>query len=280
MIFVILILRFCPYNEIRGHIPGAMTAIEIYKKLPKINCGKCGEANCMSFALMVSKAQAKLAGCPLFVGVEAEPAYAQVPGNSYEHVGNEIENEAVKGDFREVAEAIGGDYEPGPGKEAIRLKMLNEVYELRRDGLFKENQRSLDPWAKIIICDYLRRKGRRPLTGEWITLGHFPHTASHVKAFQNNAEKKIADHFKNNPDALKRRSSELGGAETGQRIKADYSFSFDLLPHLPLFLLFWATDEEFDVDCKVLFDRSAEDHIDIEYLAHLLEKFVEELTRN
>jgi hypothetical protein len=259
----------------------AMAAIEIYKKLPKINCGKCGEANCMSFALKVSKAQGKLAGCPLFVGneaAEAEPTSSQVPDNSYEHVGNDIEKEAVKSDFKETAAVIGGYYESGPCKESISLRMLNEVYELRKDGLFKENQRCRDPWAKIILCDYLRKKGRSPLTGEWITLGHFPRTASHVKAFQSNAEKKIAGHFKNDLEALKRRSLELGGAETVHSIKADYSCSFALLPHVPLFLLFWAADEEFDADCKLLFDRSAEYHVDIEYLAYLLEKFVEELT--
>jgi len=83
----------------------------------------------------------------------------------------------------------------------------------------------------------------------------------------------------NDPDALKRRSAELGGAEIRHRVKADYSCSFDLLPHVPLFLSFWAADEEFDADCKLLFDRSAEDHIDIEYLAYLLEKFAEELTK-
>ena len=47
----------------------------------------------------------------------------------------------------------------------------------------------------------------------------------------------------------------------GHRVKADYSCSFDLLPHVPLYPSFWAADEEFDADCKLLFDRSAEDHI-------------------
>jgi ArsR family metal-binding transcriptional regulator len=31
------------------------------------------------------------------------------------------------------------------------------------------------------------------------------------------------------------------------------------------------------MDCKLLFDSSAEDHIDIEYLAYLVERFAEEL---
>ena len=259
-----------------------MKAIEIYKKLPKSNCGKCGEPNCMAFALKVSNSQAKLDGCPLFAGDvthETEPTAMSVPVSSYEQVGNDIEKEAAGVDFMEAATAIGGDYEAGHGNETIRLKMLDEIYELRKDGLFKDNERCRDPWTKIIICDYVRRKGRRNLTGELITLGHFPRTASHVKAFQGNAEHKIAGYFGSDPDALRRRSAELGGAETGPRVKADYSCSFILLPHVPLYLSFWAADQEFDADCKLLFDRSAEDYIDIEYLAYLLEKFAEKLTK-
>jgi len=258
-----------------------MEAIEIYKKFPRTNCGKCGEATCMAFAMKVSKSQARSTGCPFFIGDaghNAQPDAPPAPFRSYEQVGREIEREAVGADFREAAEAIGGTYESGPGGEAIRLKVMNRIYELRKDGLFRDNEYCRDPWAKIIICDYVRRKGRRPLTGELISLGHFPRTASHVKAFQRNAEKKIADHFKNHLDDLKRRCAEMGEAEAENRVKADFSCLFDLLPHVPLSLSFWAADEEFGADCKLLFDRSAEDHIDIEYLAYLLEQFVEELT--
>ena len=46
---------------------------------------------------------------------------------------------------------------------------------------------------------------------------------------------------------------------------------------MPLYLSFWVADEEFDADCKLLFDRSAEGHINIEYLAYLMERFAGEL---
>lgn len=254
--------------------------IAIYKKLPGTNCGECGAASCMAFAWKVKKSQANLSDCPHAAGEgvnEAKPGPVTGSFSSYEQVSRELEKEAVGADFREAAEAIGGTNESAAGGEAIRLKMLNKVYELRKEGLFDNDIYCRDPWTKIIIYDYVRRRGRRPLTGEWIALGHFPHTASHVKAFQSRAEKKIADGFKNDLDGLKQRCGELGGVETKGRVKADYICCFDLLPHLPLYLSFWSADEEFDADCKLLFDSSAEGHIDIEYLAHLLERFVGEL---
>ena len=254
--------------------------IEIYKKLPKTNCGKCGSATCMAFAMRIKRAQADLSDCPYVKDgashmTQTNPPTA--PPGGYEHVAEEIEKDAAGCDFRQAAEAIGGAYVSSGGKEAIRLRMISKTYELFNDGLFENGIYSRDTWARIIICDYVRRQATKPHTGEWIGLGHFPHTASHVKAFQSNAEKKITAMLINDAARLKQRCAELGGAEAPNKLKADCGWRFDLLPNVPLFLFCWSADEEFGADCKLLFDSSAEAHIDIEYLANLLERFTAEL---
>jgi hypothetical protein len=255
--------------------------IEIYKKLPKTNCGKCGVSTCMAFAQKVKKSETKLSDCP-FIEKDIEDNELTVSDqdhfSNYEQVSDDLEKEATEVDFRETAEAIGGEYDSNNGSDVIRLRMSNTLYELRREGLFKDNVYCPDPWTKIIIYDYVRRKGVSALTGDWITLGHFPNTASHVKAFQKNAEQKIADTFKNDLPGLKHQCLQLGGAEADSKAKSDYFCAITLLPHVPLYLSFWTADEEFGAECKLLFDSNAEDHLDIEYLAYLLERFVEKLT--
>ncbi|MBI5846936.1 MAG: DUF3786 domain-containing protein [Nitrospirae bacterium] len=255
--------------------------IAIYKKLQGTNCGKCGEATCMAFAMKVKKAQASLGDCPFIeagTSGETQPQQATTGFSNYEQVSADLEKEALKIDFREAAEAVGGEYQSCDNREVIRLRMLTRDYELHKDGLFMDDEYCSDAWTKIIVYDYLRRQGRKPLAGEWISLGNFPHTASHVKAFQANAERNVIETFKNDLDGLKQRCLEIGGTEIGSSIKADYTVCFDLLPRVPLYLSFWQADEEFDPDCKIQFDSAAEDHIDIEYLAYLLELFVKELT--
>lgn len=42
----------------------ALTGIEIYKKLPKTNCGDCGVPTCMAFAMKLAAGQAELSACP------------------------------------------------------------------------------------------------------------------------------------------------------------------------------------------------------------------------
>jgi len=253
--------------------------IAIYKKLPKTNCGKCGVATCMAFALKVKNAQAQLSDCPYATTENTGEREEKGPNpfSNFEQAADAIEKEAIALDFSTTAGTTGCRFETECGNGSIVVRMLQRDYVLRKDGLYENGSPCRDVWAKIIICDYLRRRGTRPLTGELITLGHFPQTASHVKAFQSNAEKKISERFCKDLPGLKQRCSELGGREAGGRVKADFSCGFDLLPHVQLFLSFWQADEEFDADCKLLFDSSASDQIDIEYLAYLVERFVEEL---
>ncbi len=40
------------------------SALEIYKILPKTNCGECGEASCLALAVRISMAEAELSQCP------------------------------------------------------------------------------------------------------------------------------------------------------------------------------------------------------------------------
>ncbi len=41
-----------------------LSAIEIYKLLPKTNCGKCGVPTCLAFAMKLANKQAELSACP------------------------------------------------------------------------------------------------------------------------------------------------------------------------------------------------------------------------
>lgn len=47
----------------------ALKALDVYKLLPGLNCGECGEATCLAFALKVVAQAAEIASCrPLFSG--------------------------------------------------------------------------------------------------------------------------------------------------------------------------------------------------------------------
>lgn len=253
--------------------------LDIYKELPGTNCGECGVPACIAFAVKVKNAQRKLSDCPyrkVKNGTVFSPKTPAAREDNYERVSNELEKEAICTDFQEAAFAIGGHYLVENGTGVIKFTMMNKQYEMRKEGLFEDNGTYCnDSWSKIIVYDYIRRKGNKSLTGDWVTLGHFPNTASHVKAFQRSAEEKVAIAFHDRIKDLKTRCKELGGREVPGRMKCDFICRFDLLPHIPFYVCFWESDEEFPASCKLFLDSSADAYIDIEYLAYLVERFIE-----
>ena len=42
----------------------ALTGLEIYKQLPKKNCGECGVPTCLAFAMALASGKAVLDACP------------------------------------------------------------------------------------------------------------------------------------------------------------------------------------------------------------------------
>ena len=262
---------------------GCMAMLEIYKKLPGTNCRDCGEPSCMAFALKVKTSQRSISECPYVTEPDeaASPTEHGAPTDDmYEGVANQMEEEVMRSDFKKVAVAIGGDFEVAAGAEIIRLTMADKPYEIRKEGLFEGGEYCRDSWVKMIIYDYVRRGGDQPVTADWVAFDHFPKTPSHVKAFQKTAETTLAASFDEDPQALVARFEDQGGTEEKGEVKADYSCRLELLPRVPLLLRFWAADDEFPAGCKLFVDSSANAYLDMEFLGHLVEKFVENVTGN
>ena len=53
-----------------------LTGIQIFKLLPKTNCGECGVPTCLAFAMNLASGKAELASCP-YVSEEAKAQLAE-----------------------------------------------------------------------------------------------------------------------------------------------------------------------------------------------------------
>jgi len=54
----------------------ALTGIQIFKLLPKTNCGKCGVPTCLAFAMNLAAGKVELIACP-FVSEESKAQLAE-----------------------------------------------------------------------------------------------------------------------------------------------------------------------------------------------------------
>ncbi|MDI6703122.1 MAG: acetyl-CoA decarbonylase/synthase complex subunit gamma [bacterium] len=72
-----------------------LTGIEIFKKLPKTNCGECGVPTCLAFAMKLSQGKADLEACPhVSASVKMELSEASLPPIRGVRIG--IEESALK----------------------------------------------------------------------------------------------------------------------------------------------------------------------------------------
>jgi acetyl-CoA decarbonylase/synthase, CODH/ACS complex subunit gamma len=77
-----------------------LTGMDIFKLLPKTNCGECGVPTCMAFAMKLAQKNAELSACPYagdearaVIGAASEPPIRQVmfgSGNRTVVMGNEL----------------------------------------------------------------------------------------------------------------------------------------------------------------------------------------------
>jgi acetyl-CoA decarbonylase/synthase, CODH/ACS complex subunit gamma len=73
----------------------ALTGIQIYKLLPKTNCGECGVPTCLAFAMALAAGKAELAACP-YVSDEAKEQLAEASAPPIRPVGIGSGDRALK----------------------------------------------------------------------------------------------------------------------------------------------------------------------------------------
>jgi len=123
----------------------ALTGIEIFKKLPKTNCGDCGVPTCLAFAMKLAAGQAELDACPhVSEEAKAELSEASAPPIRPVKIGAGNETITVGGEtvlFRHektfvnpVGIAVLVNDTMDDGAVAARIQRLNEL-EYDRVGL-------------------------------------------------------------------------------------------------------------------------------------------------
>ena len=112
------------------------TAVEIYKFLPKTNCGKCGTASCFGFAAKLATRQAKTDDCPTMSSTarealrEAEDEQHVSSGTVFEQTLRSLKPKVAALDFARVARSTGAVL---CSPDCIEITFLNEVYTVTKD---------------------------------------------------------------------------------------------------------------------------------------------------
>jgi uncharacterized protein DUF3786/putative Fe-S cluster protein len=259
------------------------TAVEVYKLLPKTNCGKCGTTSCFGFAAKLATSQAKTDDCPNMTDSArevlrgAEQEHDDSPGTVFEQTLVALKPKVAALDFTRVAESLGATLlEMG----CLEIAFLNEQYTVTRDCILDSAGRVPEPFIAILIYNHLCMPDPPPPSGEWITFGSVPASHAKDKAWAGHVEEVIAKHFAGNADGLRKACERLGGRSATVSGSHDAAYEFRFFPHYPVLLLFYdaVPDEDFPTQVKLLLDRNVDKYLDIESIVVLGEEFAGRLT--
>jgi hypothetical protein len=260
-----------------------ITAVEIYKLLPKTNCGKCGTTSCFGFAARLASHQASPDDCPTMTTSarealkEADANRQPSPGTVYEQALRSLQPRIQALDFRKTAALFGAAL---TGPDTLELTFLNEQYHITKEKVTDPSGAEPLPWISILIYNHLSMPDPPPPAGEWITFSSVPASHAKDKAWAGHVENVIAGYFAGNVAALKAACEKSGGVPSDFSGSHDAAYEFRFFPHYPVLLLFYdaVAEEDFPAQCKLLLDRTAPSYLDIESIVVLGEEFASRLT--
>jgi len=260
------------------------TAVEIYKLLPKTNCGECGTSSCFGFAAKLATRQASSDDCPSLSGEVREVLRGtgaerhSSPGTVYEQALLSLQPKIRALDFPTISPLFGADL---INPDVLELIFLNERYMIRKDRIESASSGAEPrPWISILIYNHLCMPAPPAPAGEWISFGSIPASHAKDKAWIGHVEEVIAKHFSGNSSALKAACQKLGGMEASIPGSHDAAYEFRFFPHYPVLLLFYdaIAEDDFPAQCKLLLDKTAPRYLDIESIVVLGEEFAGRLT--
>ena len=167
-------------------------------------------------------------------------------------------------DLNRIKERLGVELD---GETAI-IPFYGAPYRVSPAGIVDDQGRRPNHAVSVILCKYLLLcPESEPVEGEWVTYREFKDALPFVGGFAQNTERPIGQGFSGRMDLLKTASEALSGRPAEEEISADLVLKFEVLPKIPLLMLFNDRDEDFPSNCSLLFRRSAAEYLDMECLA-------------
>ncbi len=118
-------------------------------------------------------------------------------------------------------------------------------------------------YYSLFIVHYLLGSTTAPLEGEWVSEKDIPGGAAFFRGPHTLPTEKVVRVFGNDLDRFSKTCSDLGGRKIDM---ADAAFRFDIRPNIPVAVLYWQGDEDFEAEAKLLFDRSISRHLALDII--------------
>ena len=228
--------------------------LEIYKILPKTNCGKCLLPSCLAFAAAVIEGRKKLRDCP-----ELEPALggelaADIPSSAaseFEQAEfmDKLQSKISLADFQALAPVIGAVAKD----DCLIVNSLGKDFRVSRQGTLV-SECHINPWVQAPLLSYITNKRHAEITGRWISLREIKGGIDWQGLFTSRCEtplRKLAD---DNPHLLEDIIELFAGREV-EWYQADIALILHPLPKVPILICYQSPEDDLESLLTIFFDE-------------------------
>ncbi|MGQ9616549.1 MAG: DUF3786 domain-containing protein [Spirochaetota bacterium] len=173
-----------------------------------------------------------------------------------------LKEELRKREPEEIARRSGAPYrEEGEGKGYFQMILFGEkiiVTYPEFDVLEADTENRASERFCAIVLHYLHKAEGSPEEGRWVSLAELPDGQFYRQAYQGYSGNRLMKIFGNDLGRFEKAATAAGGEK--EEI-GDASYSFRVLPRIPLLAVYWRGDEEFGPSCQILFDASVSHYL-------------------
>jgi len=174
-------------------------------------------------------------------------------------------------DILELCRKSGAKCNGAGASRSITVEYLHQPYVVSlRDAEIStgENAPALPTREKLLILHYLLSAKGTPPSGKLITFQELPEGHVYYPTFLKRSVQPLVSNFGSEPRLLLQPAEKLGAkaVELG-----DASVAITAFPRVPVIIVLWKGDEEFEAGGSILFDAGISDYLPTEDITILCE---------
>lgn len=127
-----------------------------------------------------------------------------------------------------------------------------------KDGNYQPHE-----YFYLFIIFYLLNLKKIKIIKEWISEKDIPGGSTFFRGPHEIPTNLISEQYKNDIEAFRDRCVQLGGVELDL---ADTAYSFNIVPNIPIAVLYWEGDDDFLPEAKILYDRTIIGHLSLDII--------------
>jgi len=257
----------------------AMTEIrnplELYKFLPKTNCGQCGVPSCMAFAARILQGLLSINACPyLEKGIpellSRRIVRRKTPDDEHDEVIKQLQKEVQHLDFSSVAPRIGARLID----QQLAINCLGKDFFISPSGEMTSSCH-INHWLYVPILYYIIEcEGVTPLN-DWIPFHELSNAGQWSQYFTHRCEEALRQLTDAHHELILEILSLFGAQAITTAGDADHSLVIMPLPKVPFLIHYWQQEDGFPSQLNILLDRSANRNINAHSINLLARGIVE-----